>query len=149
MIDSRYIHPQNKIIIFYFETITASLQHLDQWLIDIISIFHPGNFQVSFKYLSSIFQVSFKHYYSLHQYSILQTLLPIFSDPIHTQAPFQQCSRLNFCKEINDIYMNHECWDRSPCPYVSMLVICTWKIMTWTIGVAVKIVSSHVCLVIF
>ena len=31
--NDRYLHPQNDIILFYFETITASYQHLDQWLI--------------------------------------------------------------------------------------------------------------------
>ena len=61
------------------------------------------------QHLSSIFQVSFKQFSSLHQHFILQTFLPIFSDPIHTPAPFQQCSRLNFCKEntINTSYETH------------------------------------------
>ena len=92
-------------LFFYFETITASFQHLDQWLIqwmiDISFLKIKLFFFISklLQHLSSIFQVSFKHFSSLHQHSILQTFLPIFSDPIHTPAPFQQCSRLNFCKE--------------------------------------------------
>ena len=105
IMNDRYIHPQNEIIFFYFETITASFQHLDQWLIqwmiDISFLKIKLFFFISklLQHLSGIFQVSFKQFSSLHQHFILQTFLPIFSDPIHTPAPFQQCSRLNFCKE--------------------------------------------------
>ena len=106
MIDISFLKMQ---LFFFFETITASFQHLDQWLIqwmiDISFLKIKLFFFISklLQHLSSIFQVSFKQFSSLHQHFILQTFLPIFSDPIHTPAPFQQCSRLNFCKE-NALY---------------------------------------------
>ena len=98
------IHRSSKLnYFFYFETITASFQHLDQWLIDTYQLFssqqQSSTFQVWFKYLSSSFLVSFKIFSSLHHYSILLTILPNCAGPILPPAPLQQCRRLNFYEE--------------------------------------------------
>ena len=86
IMNDRYIHPQNKIIIFYFETITASLQHLDQWLIDIYHFFIPATFkyfssniQVSFKYLSSTIKV----YINIQFYRLFFQFFPTLSTHQH------------------------------------------------------------------
>ena len=96
---------------FYFETITASFQHLDQWLIwwmidisilkmKIFFFISKLHITASFKYLSSSFLVSFKIFSSLHHYSILLTILPNCAGPILPPAPLQQCRRLNFYEEV-------------------------------------------------
>ena len=96
--NDRYLYPQ-KWNYFFFSKL---LQHhssiltnnwYSEWYISIIFI------PAIFKHFSSSILVSFKYHSSLHYYSILLTILPNCAGLILPPAPFQQCTRLNFCKE--------------------------------------------------
>ena len=90
-----------KMKLFFF--ISKLLQHhssiltnnwYSEWYISIFFI------PAIFKHFSSSILVSFKYHSSLHYYSILLTILPNCAGPILPPATFQQCIRLNFCKEV-------------------------------------------------
>ena len=86
----------------YYSIFPAPLPMTDRYIsivnhhLLIMIIFIPA----TLKYFSSIILVLIKHYSCIQHYPILLTILPNCVGPILPPATFQQCRRLNFCKEI-------------------------------------------------
>ena len=85
----------------YYSIFPAPLPMTDRYIsivnhhLLIMIIFIPA----TLKYFSSIILVLIKHYSCIQHYPILLTILPNCVGPILPPATFQQCRRLNFCKE--------------------------------------------------
>ena len=88
----------------YYSIFPAPLPMTDRYIsivnhhLLIMIIFIPA----TLKYFSSIILVLIKHYSCIQHYPILLTILPNCVGPILPPATFQQCRRLNFCKESKD-----------------------------------------------
>ena len=124
IMNDRYLHSKNKIIFFfrnYYSIFPAPLPMTDRYIsivnhhLLIMIIFIPA----TLKYFSSIILVLIKHYSCIQHYPILLTILPNCVGPILPPAPFQQCRRLNFCKENQDIC------DKFGVTYTRL--ICAWE----------------------
>ena len=97
----RNMYPSKNLFWNYYSIFPAPLPMTDRYIsivnhhLLIMIIFIPA----TLKYFSSIILVLIKHYSCIQHYPILLTILPNCVGPILPPATFQQCRRLNFCKE--------------------------------------------------